>query len=222
MQAFLNRLRQVESLIWSYAKHYEIAGVLPAEDLYQEGLIELVKYSDEFPDLEDNIFVQRLRRRLACVMVDHIRHHSYRCRDWKQTIIEDTESLLECEAALETAPHLPYDVFQSLEDFYPSPEDEYERKLLEREAETFIEEVRRGLDKEAQWVFQEILQGQVPDQIKCEFERVPSHLSERVIGLIFGWDRSYARRVIHRVKKRVKLVIQHYRLSQDTMLWSEA
>jgi DNA-directed RNA polymerase specialized sigma24 family protein len=222
MQTFVDRLRRVEPLLWSYATHYSIPGVLPPEDLYQEGLIELDRYATEWPDLDDAAFLQKLRRRLSSVMIDHVRHHNRTCRDWKQTLIEDTESLLDAETSLEKFAYLPHDVLQSLEDFHPSPEDEYERKRREREAECFIEDVRSGLDKEAQWVFQEILHGEVPEQIKGEFERVPTHLSEQVIGLIFGWDRSYSRRVLQRVRKRARLVIQRYRLSGQTLLWSQA
>jgi hypothetical protein len=144
------------------------------------------------------------------------------CRAWKQTIIEDIESLLESPDFQQASP-LPSSVFNHIEcDSYPSPEDEYTERVTEVEADEFIDDVRSGLDKEAQWVLNQLLSEDIPDQVKLVFKRNPSRVSASVIGMIFGWDRSYSRRVIDRVKKRVRLVIQSYRLSDSTVLWSEA
>lgn len=222
---FLTRLKTLELTIWSYARHYEIRGVLLAEDLYQEGLIELDETAKLYPDLDHDVFVSYFKVRMASRFKKQIRYHMAQCRDCNNTVvIWDLERFLEVKQGLAIAgDRTDLDYCQLLHDeLEPSPEDALERKLREAETERFIAEVKAGLDDEAQWAFDQLLSGEVPEQLHGEFKRVPGHVSVTVIGLIFGWDRAYAYRVIQRVRRRVKALISQKRLSGTSLLWSAA
>lgn len=221
---FLTRLKYLELTIWSYARHYEIQGVLLAEDLYQEGLIELDDTQKLYPDLPDEVFAQYFKTRMASRFRKHIRYHHQQRRDWQSTVlIYDIERFIESKQA-EPVNQERFTAMDSnyFEELAPSPEDEYERQKKIDEALQFIEEVKAGLDDEAQWAFEQLLSGEVPDQLKGEFQRVPGHCSITVIGLIFSWDRAYTWRVIKRIRRRAKVIISRKRLSGASLLWSAA
>lgn len=221
---FLSRLKKLELTVWTYARHYEIRGVLLADDLYQEGLIELDETSTLYPDLHDEVFARYFKTRLISRYRKLIRYHTQQQRDWQNTVyIFDLERFLESKQGQPVGPIAEtvdycYHLFDQLE---PSPEETYERQQEISEAERFIQEVKEGLDEEAQWAFDQLLCGEVPEQLKAEFKRVPGHSSVTVIGLIFGWDRAYTWRIIKRIRARAKLVISRYKISGTTLLWSE-
>jgi hypothetical protein len=111
--------------------------------------------------------------------------------------------------------HLPEELI------YPSPEELVCQQQLQQEASQFIRDMQETLDDEASWVFGELLQGEVPEQVKSEFRRVPQHMSVKVLSLIFGWSRSYTWRVLDRVRKQAKVLIERYQSAGSYMLWSE-
>lgn len=223
---FLTRLKNLELTIWSYARHYEIQGVLLAEDLYQEGLIELDETAKLYDDLPTEVFAQYFKVRMASRFRKLIRYHTQQRRDWQQTVlIYDLERFLETKQShpVATTEYASIDYCYHLyEELEPSPDEIYEHQEKVAEAERFIEDVKRGLDDEAQWAFDIILNGEVPQQLHGEFKRVPGHASVTVIGLILGWDRTYTWRVLKRIRRRAKMIISRQRLSGTSLLWSTA
>jgi hypothetical protein len=194
--------------------------------LYQEGLIELDETVKLYPDFQDEIFSRYYKTRLISRLRNLSRYHTQQSRDWQNTVlIYDLDQFIDSkeQSSLLDADYKRSSCWGSLlEDLQPSPEEEYQQKQRQAEAEKFIQEVKDGLDDEAQWVFDELLYGIVPEQLKAEFKRVPSHMSITVLGLIFGWDRAYTWRVVKRVRRRAKVVISRYRLSGNYLLWSDA
>lgn len=223
---FLSRLKSLELTIWSYAKYYEIQGVLLAEDLYQEGLMELDETNKLYPDLPTEVFAQYFKTRLASRFRKLIRYHNQQRRDWQHTIlVYDLERFIEGKQG-----NLVWAEYASvnrsfghlLDNLEPSPEEVYEQRQKIAEAEEFIQDVKDGLDDEARWVFDQLLTGEVPEQLKAEFKRVPGHASVTVISLIFGWDRCYTARVIQRIRRRARQIISRQRLAGTSLLWEAA
>jgi len=220
---FISRLSTLQNVIWYYARNYEIHGVLEADDLYQEGLMELNKMSqlDQYRDLPKSTFNTYFRTRFMSRLKNRVRHHTSKARDWRSTVfvddmgnfVEEKEdpNVTKAAVAINTA------MFDYLS---PSPADELEHQHKLREAEAFIDEVKAGLDPEAQWLFEQRLHGDVPEQLKGEFKRIPGHASVTVLGMIFGWGRGKTWRVLNRVRRRAAAVIQKKVSSGSSNLWS--
>lgn len=220
---FIRKLKTLESTIWAYARHYEIHGVLEEEDLYQEGLIELdhMVNLEQYRDLPDKTFSSYFKTRLSNKYIKRIKHHTRAKRNWKNTVFFDNieRIIYDKDTVHGRFPVADTHMFNGTS---VAPDIELENEQKEQEAKEFFSTVREGLDEEARWVFDQLMFGVVPDQIKGEFQRVPTHISTTVLGLIFAWDRQKAWRVLKRVRDRCETVIRQKLNSGDSVLWNEA
>lgn len=227
---FLARLQDLESTIWKFATRYEIPGVVLAEDLYQEGLIELDSSCKLYPDFEPKLFKQYYTVRLRSRLTNVVRYNTSSCRDWRKTIwigsLEQdiSESNIRSIRVLKEigiGKHLVDHLVDALQDLNtPETEFTHQRKLVE--AKQFIAEVSVGLDEEARKVFFYILLGEIPDAIKHQFQRVPGRISVATLCKIFDCTPRHIRTVLQHIRKQAKRIIRRHQLLDTSLLWSAA
>lgn len=224
---FVAALSIFESTIWSYARHYSISGVIEPQDLYQDGLMELHKMlgMEQYQGLSEDTFSTYFKTRLASKFLKCIRHSTQKKRDWKSTVhFRNIEDLVDSKDSTDVEKLqigcIKIDASQ-FDRLSQDPETELEHMQKIEEARQFIVDVKAGLDDEAQWLFDQMLIGDVPDEVKGEFKRVPSHASITVLGMIFGWDRARTWRIMQKVRRRAAYVIKRNMLSGSSMLWNE-
>lgn len=221
---FLFRYSTLEPVIWSCAKSYEIEGVLSTEDLYQEGLIELNKTIslDFYKNLPRDQFSSYFRVRLSSKFRRLLAYHTRKKRDWRSTVSLETNShsTRSTYSSDSDAFDYDYDVSQVEGDDKRTPETELEDKQKEKELDEFIEAVRCALDTEAREVFDCIWKGEIPDDIKDQYIRVPDHMSVTVIAKIFGWNREKAWCVINRIRRLAILEVKR-RVRSNSLLWNK-
>jgi len=222
---FMYRLSTLEPVVWSYARHYEIKGILPADDLYQEGLIELDKTSslEFYKNLSREQFATYFRVRLSSRYRRLIRFHTQQKRDWRSTVYFD--EFLEEKSFSRVEESDPFTVDASSLPYFcgsntDSPYTELELRGKAKEAEEFIEAVKAGLDLDSRKAFEHIISGDFPEEIKAEYQRVPGHVSITVLSKILGWDRGKTCYALKRIKKCASAVIKK-QFRTGSLLWTK-
>jgi RNA polymerase sigma factor (sigma-70 family) len=215
--AFTIKLQQYDSLLWYVSKHYEIEGVLPREDLYQEALIvldETVEVDEEH--IRSDEFARELRNNLKYRLANARRHLSRDKRDWRR-LLALTDGSAWGGTAEEPTPagvtstmsHSPskgcpeFIATIDLEE-QPNPETiviETEESL---KAQAFIGDLIERVDPTSQQVLNSLLADDLPDEVASRYRRLPKHTSQEMLAQMLGWDRSKVKRALERIRKAAR------------------
>ena len=211
---FEEKVAQFEPLLWYAAKRLEIPGVLPKEDLYQEGLRALdATFEEHFeydPDSEE--FTRAFKSRLFHRISHCLRKHKTGSRDWRKEVHDSISSFSEEGDSIfdriSQTVFPPPDYLLELEDLH-SYLDALEVDLKDasldgplwgNSAEDALEVLRLVTDPDYD----------IPDEVKMLYERIPSKITNPLIADIKGWDLMKVRRAISRLRKHARLLAPYY------------
>jgi len=210
---FVETLRTFEPLIWYAANRYEIPGVLLPEDLYQEGLIALedalVEHWDHPPDSEE--FARAFKSRLFHRVHDVLKRHKTQSRDWRK----------EVRALLDEDDEDDGIVARLRQSTFPPPDRGLELRDLTRFLERLRDDLKQASLEGSLWGNSaddalEILEivsddeYEIPKHIRDLYERMPTHMTNAILGEITGWDRMKVRRALKRLRKHARTIARQF------------
>ena len=210
---FLKKLAEFEPLIWYAAKRYEVRGRLPAEDLYQEGLLALDDTLEQHwqHDPESHEFNRAFKSRLWHRMSHCLRHHNTESRDWKKEVRSFVNEEGDEISPLENVPQTTF----------PDPDITLRVRDVLRYLHAIKEDLIDQALKASIWgnsaddalqILQIIMASddEIPDSMRDMYERIPSRLTKTVLVELTGWDIMKVRRGLNRLRTTAKKLAPSY------------
>ncbi len=208
---FEKKVIEYEPLLWYAARRFEIPGILPREDLYQEGLIVLDELLTEtivnHPDSGD--FTRSFKTRLFHRMSEKLKPHKTQKRDWKKEL---RDLLFKDERDNDGTVSIFNRIPQST---FPSPDHLSELLALQQYLDALESDLKQASLTGQLWgnsaddaleVLHLVIDPdlKIPKEISSIYERFPTALTKPLLSELTGWDRNKVRRALRRLRKHAR------------------